>query len=210
MTMNNLNDDCFLQVKNDNFYYGQYYDRQIIIDKRTGYVNATKLCSGENKSYGNWTQTKKIKELLKTFITDNKYGSFYLMKGNNNDSLTKKYTGTFIHPDLLPHLIFWLNKNKKGNIHFIYILTNNFLEQQNVYKIGISSRSIDSILKFINKTRHSSEYCYIKSLYSCTNKKYLDLLRDKLQKYRENLKYFRCHIDIIEEVFKQKNLEKLY
>lgn len=208
--MNSLNDKCFSQIK-DNFNYGKYYDRQVIFDKRTGYINATKLCLKENKSYGNWTQTKKIKELFKNFTPNNKYGSYYLIKGNNSDALTKKYTGTYIHPDLIPHLIFWLNKNKKDNVIFIYIITNNYLELQNIYKIGITSKPIDSILKFINKTRHSSEHCYVKSLYTCNNKKYFDLiLRYKLQKYRENSKYFRCHIDIIEEIFPKQCIEKIF
>lgn len=210
LNINDFNTDSFMQIKNT-FWYSNYYGRQIVIDSRSGYINATKLCIQENKSYGNWIQTKKMKEILKNFTSGNQYGSHYQIKGNNSDILTKKYTGTFIHPDLLPHLIFWLDKNKKGDVIFIYILTNNHLEQQNIYKIGTTSKSIDSILKFINKTRHSSEHCYVKSLYSCHNKKSLDVIfRYKLQKYRENSKYFRCHIDIIENSFNKQHLEKLY
>lgn len=211
--MDNVSDNFFDQIKG-RYWYAKYFDRVIIIDRQTGYINATKLCLQEHKSYGNWVQNKKIKLLMNNFEPQNKttyYGTCYTIKGNNSDEIRKKYTGTYIHSELFPHLIYWLDKNKNDNILFIYVMTNNYLEPQNIYKIGITKRTLDVPLKFINKTRHYSEYYFVKILYTCNNSKTIDfILRYDLQKYRENSTYFKCNLEIIEEKFKQKHFKKLF
>lgn len=38
-----LRDTCYEHIK-DNFYYGLFGDFKLVIDTKTGYFNATKLC----------------------------------------------------------------------------------------------------------------------------------------------------------------------
>jgi hypothetical protein len=48
--MTSLRDVCFEQIQ-DQYWYGLYGDFKIIIDKDTGYFNATKLCQDGGKEF---------------------------------------------------------------------------------------------------------------------------------------------------------------
>ena len=61
---NSLSSICYEQIK-DNYYYGLYGDFKIIVDKNTGYFNATKLCKDGNKDFKNWFQNQESKNLIK-------------------------------------------------------------------------------------------------------------------------------------------------
>jgi len=43
----------------DNFYYGLFGDFKLVIDKATGYFNATKLCEQGKKEYKKWSRLEK-------------------------------------------------------------------------------------------------------------------------------------------------------
>ena len=60
---NNLSSICYEQIK-DNFYYGLYGDFKIIVDKSTGFFNATKLCKDGNKEFKHWFENKESKKLI--------------------------------------------------------------------------------------------------------------------------------------------------
>lgn len=104
--MDNFIDLCVEEI-NDYYYYAQYYDFKIIIEKNTGYVNATKLCIQMGKNLGTWLQHKKTTELLKD-IRVTRTGAKYERKVNE---APKQCTGTYIHPDLLPSLVIWLSND---------------------------------------------------------------------------------------------------
>jgi hypothetical protein len=49
MNFSLLNDVCYEQIS-ENFYNGIFGDFQLVIDKETGYFNATKLCAVAKKN----------------------------------------------------------------------------------------------------------------------------------------------------------------
>jgi len=51
----------------DEYGYKQYGEFKVIVQKKTGYVNATKLCAMGGKRYVHWNETKGAKELLQVF-----------------------------------------------------------------------------------------------------------------------------------------------
>src|SRR3977135_4336686 len=53
---------CISQIR-DNYYYGQYGSFAVVINKETGYVNATKLCTDGGKSFRHWNSTKMASEM---------------------------------------------------------------------------------------------------------------------------------------------------
>jgi len=61
-------DVCY-QAINDTFSYGSYLGFKVIINTKTGFVNATKLCDTYGKHYYHWTQNKQTKDLITTFNT---------------------------------------------------------------------------------------------------------------------------------------------
>ena len=51
--------DCAYEHIKDTFYYGLFGDFKLVIDKATGYFNATKLCIEGGKNYFHWTRLEK-------------------------------------------------------------------------------------------------------------------------------------------------------
>ena len=57
---------CFKQIDGD-YWYGWYLDFAIVMNKQTGWVNATKLCDDHNKLFRNWTRLQQTQDLISTF-----------------------------------------------------------------------------------------------------------------------------------------------
>lgn len=49
---------------NDKYAYGQYGEIKVMIMKKNGYVNATKLCALSKKRFDHWLANKQSKELM--------------------------------------------------------------------------------------------------------------------------------------------------
>ncbi len=62
--MVSLNDVCYEQIK-DSFYNGVFGDFKLVVDKKTGCFNATKLCSDGGKSFSKWTRLEGSKKFLR-------------------------------------------------------------------------------------------------------------------------------------------------
>jgi hypothetical protein len=53
---------------NDDYAWGKYMgDFKVIIMKKNGYINATKLCTLGGKHYKHWKENKGTKELFDAF-----------------------------------------------------------------------------------------------------------------------------------------------
>jgi len=59
-------DVCY-QAINDTFSYGSYLGFKVIINTKTGFVNATKLCSEHGRRYKDWTPLVTTKHLIDAF-----------------------------------------------------------------------------------------------------------------------------------------------
>ena len=89
----------------DTYSHAEYGDFKVIMNIKTGYINATKLCADGGKRFDHWSANKSSQELTEevkknlpefreALITDNSYG------------LTR---GTYSHPDLIPHIASWVS-----------------------------------------------------------------------------------------------------
>lgn len=88
-----LSDICFEHIK-DTFYYGLFGDFKLVIDKATGYFNATKLCIEGGKEYKKWSRLEKSKKIVEYY---KKLGArsgpqLYEVLLQNNDELNKQIT----------------------------------------------------------------------------------------------------------------------
>jgi hypothetical protein len=87
-----LCDICFEHIK-DTFYYGLFGDFKLVIDKSTGYFNATKLCEQGGKRFRNWRSLEKSEKMVEYYEKSwrwNPSASFlYEVKLQNNDRLNK-------------------------------------------------------------------------------------------------------------------------
>lgn len=105
--MASLNDICYEQIK-DSFHFGIFGDFKLVVDKETGYFNATKLCNSGGKHFSKWTRLDKSKKLIKYY--ENKQNSrcplkatgstFYEVKGDNQNENVAKITGQYVSGNL--------------------------------------------------------------------------------------------------------------
>src|SRR3977135_738164 len=58
-------DVCFEQIKDD-YWFGAYEEFRVILNKKTGYLNATKMCTSAKKELYGWTRQKGMHELNQT------------------------------------------------------------------------------------------------------------------------------------------------
>ncbi len=69
-TIIDITDIAYQQIKG-NYYWAQYGDFKVIMDKSTGYINATQLCGqattkeGKKKEFFTWKQNNVSDELIK-------------------------------------------------------------------------------------------------------------------------------------------------
>ncbi len=100
-----MNTSLEFETIDDTHSKALYGDFNVIIDITNGYINATKLCADGGKQMKNWIRNNGSRELIKEFeenlsntapflITDNSYG------------ITR---GTYVHPDLIPHIASWVS-----------------------------------------------------------------------------------------------------
>jgi hypothetical protein len=107
-----LCDICFENIK-DTFYYGLFGDFKLVIDKSTGYFNATKLCERGGKNFFDWKRLEKSKSMVEYYQKSwpgNSQASFlYQVKLQNNDRLNKRITGTYVPKELILDIASWVS-----------------------------------------------------------------------------------------------------
>jgi hypothetical protein len=105
--------ECTYECIKDTFYYGLFGDFKLVIDKATGYFNATKLCIDGGKNYRNWSRVEKSKNMVEYYQKSCRSymsGSFlYEVKLQNNDLLNKKITGTYVPKELILDIASWIS-----------------------------------------------------------------------------------------------------
>ena len=92
---------------NDDYEYGKYGGFEVMFDKKTGYINATKLCKDGGKEFSEWIKNNSSKNLLEEFSN-----CLRISKGdiiNKKTNLPNHLKGTYVHPDLIPHIAMWIS-----------------------------------------------------------------------------------------------------
>nr|AEX62286.1 putative KilA-N domain-containing protein [Moumouvirus Monve] len=69
-TKNLIFQSIYKNNKDCNYAFGQYDDFVVIIDKRNGFINATKLCIQAGKDFDTWLNIKSNKDLIKNISID--------------------------------------------------------------------------------------------------------------------------------------------
>ncbi|CCU56185.1 N1R/p28-like protein [Choristoneura rosaceana entomopoxvirus 'L'] len=131
-----LNSICYENIK-DNYYYGLFGDFKLVIDKSTGFFNATKLCNLGGKQYKHWYELKTSKSYINYLIKNfgsrdvdhqnrlerskelvkileiirrgNSRAWEYEVNGNNNHEIYKQYTGYYVSKDLILDIASWIS-----------------------------------------------------------------------------------------------------
>ena len=115
MTTNPLKDIAFEDI-NDDYCFGQYADFKVIMMKKNGYINATKMCqdiseeTGSKKPYYNWKENKIAIELIEAVVSATGIPgaelSIIISTGSKKLTIIR---GTYVHPKLIPHIASWVS-----------------------------------------------------------------------------------------------------
>lgn len=110
MSITDIRDIAF-EVIDGNYYWGKYGDFKVIINIKTGYINATKLClmavnkNGQPKQLFAWKQNNATNELLDEVASSLRILRDDVMKVPTD--LPIELRGTYVHPKLIPHIAMW-------------------------------------------------------------------------------------------------------
>ena len=110
-----LSDICYEPIKGT-FYYGIFDGFKLVIDKATGYFNATKLCEQGGKKFTDWKMLKKSESLVE----------YYGLGPRNEDCESQTpYTGTYVPKELILDIACWVSADfyyKCNNIIVNYFI----------------------------------------------------------------------------------------
>jgi hypothetical protein len=107
-TQLSLNDVCYKQISGK-FYYGIFGDFQLVIDKSTGYFNATKLCAMAKKNFFDWKKLSRTVRLISYLQDETNDKIIYEVKGDNKNDHNKQITGQYVHKDLILDIASWIS-----------------------------------------------------------------------------------------------------
>ena len=100
-----MNTSLEFETINEKYSTAKYSDFNVIIDITNGYINATKLCAVGGKRFDHWLENKGSKDLIKEFENvENSTNLLILNMSGPNDN-----RGTYVHPDLIPHIASWVS-----------------------------------------------------------------------------------------------------
>src|SRR3977135_1447196 len=64
-----MSDIAYEQIQGK-FWFGQYGDFNVVLDKESGYINVSKLCRDGGKKCKNWKRNNSSRELIAAFSLD--------------------------------------------------------------------------------------------------------------------------------------------
>ena len=154
---NDIRDVMFEHIDKE-YAYGKLGDFEVIIMKKNGYVNATRVCDKCGKLFRKWMRNKVSKEIISEvtkLLNKNEYGT------NVPDLIVKVLTGnnvtrgTYVHSDLINHIVYWCSP--KYAVHMSKIVNEYHINQamdkkdkllkRKENKIDKMGKKIDKLLK---------------------------------------------------------------
>ena len=141
----------------DTYSHAEYGDFKVVMDIKTGYINATKLCADGGKRFDNWVRNSGNKELIASFESEcgssnTRFHIYEIRNGTNCNSIN----GTYAHPDLIPHIASWVSPKFAIKVSKI---VNNFLirEREEQLRKQFNEEKSEMIIRFEELEKRSKE-----------------------------------------------------
>ena len=148
--MNNTITKLEYEKIDDVYSKAKYAGFDVIMNMESGYINATKLCSDGGKLMKNWLQNNGNKELISYFEEFHRLESKRMtitVTGGQNTLLR----GTYVHPDLIPHIASWVSP---AFAYKVSKIVNNFLireKEDEIRKLYGDKCELQEIVKRLDK-----------------------------------------------------------
>jgi hypothetical protein len=136
----------------DTYSHAEYGDFKVIMNIKTGYINATKLCADGEKQMKNWMRNDNAKELVEC-VENNTLNNEPVLITDNSYGLTR---GTYAHPDLIPHIASWVSPKFAIKVSKI---VNNFLirEREEQLRKQFNEEKSEMVIRFEELEKRSKE-----------------------------------------------------
>ena len=113
--------NCIYEHIKDTFYYGLFGDFRLVVDKSTGFFNATKLCDqGGKKQFRQWKILEKSKKMIEYYQRTRRQnpdgGFLYEVHGDNSDPKSRQITGTYVPQELILEISSWVSIEFTTNV----------------------------------------------------------------------------------------------
>ena len=148
---------------NERYIVIKYFDAEVIYDKETKFINATKLCqhiskvTGKEKLFKNWIALKQTQKFMEDMLNkkvaaripaatleDKKVAARIpaaTLKGENiiyyktvnAEYKIREIKGTYLHLDLIPQLCNWASKEYAFKISYIINYINGIKDYDSAY-----------------------------------------------------------------------------
>lgn len=156
--MTDINNISFQDI-NEEYTYGKYGDFVVIMMKKNGFINATKLCKNySNKQFKHWLENKHSKELIEETINCNVVGiptsgnlkelQQVIIKVSTSPINLTIIRGSYVHSDLIPHIAAWISPHfalKISKIINQYLITTHLQKlKETTYQIQIQNDLIQA------------------------------------------------------------------
>ncbi len=146
--------------KIDNVYSkAKYAGFDVIMNMESGYINATKLCTDGGKHMKKWLENAGNKDLIKyfeeTFQSSAQIRSKLLITNMAGSYILR---GTYVHPDLIPHIASWVSP---AFAYKVSKIVNNFLireKEDEIRKLSLIVCSSSFIFIFYVKTYIKNQF----------------------------------------------------
>jgi hypothetical protein len=171
--MASLNDVCFERIR-DTFYYGMFGEFKLVVDKKTGCFNATKMCADGGKQFSHWKRLEKSKKLMEYYKSPPPYveggSDFYEVTGDNKDELVAKTTGQYVRKELILDIASWVSVefyDKCNRIIVDFYVAEYKRQQEQLIKqkdgvIKQKDDKIDELLAIVKRMEESNKRLGIK------------------------------------------------
>jgi len=159
--MASLNDVCFERIR-DTFYYGMFGEFKLVVDKKTGCFNATKLCADGGKQFSHWKRLEKSKKLMEYYKSPPPYveggSDFYEVTGDNKDELVAKTTGQYVRKELILDIASWVSVEfyDKCNQIIVDFYVADFKRKERA-KLQEKDDKIDELMKHLKESDSKRE-----------------------------------------------------
>ena len=106
MALSNHLSEIIYENVTEEYGWGKYGDFKVLIRRRDGYINATKLCSDGEKLFKNWLRLEGSKALISELEGSHlSRPAMEVIQGGSNYDIS----GTYINPELIPHVASWIS-----------------------------------------------------------------------------------------------------
>jgi hypothetical protein len=193
MNTTNLITKLAYESINDTYSKARYGDFEVIMNKKTGYINASKLCADGGKLLKNWSRNDFAKELVVCLESHGLNIEPVTMTVSGGQNTTIR--GTYAHPDLIPHIASWVSPKFAIKVSKI---VNDFLIREREEEIRRLTGEKTELMKMLEESEKRRKEDHNESLKMLEDmKKQNERTHEKLDKAESNIEDLQCTVETV-------------